>query len=200
MFLLDWTQSTPSKPPESTQEMAKGIKLNCFDCQHVAATWSDLLFHVHINHKNNKTPGRDAKGSSSSNFDRPTYFQCKSCHFHGFSGIEMMKHFAAHHIGTQLSGKTGWNSSCVNFYRYGLVGLVSGLKDMGEWFMLWERVYFWGKGVVCACFFTLMTSYQCSFVGRLSEKKALTPRPFRQVHNHHTGKSEHSCWTLKNWT
>ena len=95
----------------------------------------DLIEHVETKHGKASTAGGDKKKSkkklyfsgNDSNlisskledlkpattrcFLEPTYYQCRSCKFFGFSGIEMMDHYSACHKETEVCANDKKDSS-----------------------------------------------------------------------------------------
>jgi hypothetical protein len=53
----------------------------------------------------------DLKPATNRCFLEPTYFQCRSCKFFGFSGIEMMDHYSDCHKETEVSANDNKDSS-----------------------------------------------------------------------------------------
>ena len=54
----------------------------------------------------------DLKPATTRCFLEPTYFQCRSCKFFGFSGIEMMDHYSACHKETEVAANDN-EDSCI---------------------------------------------------------------------------------------
>ena len=71
----------------------------------------------------------DLKSATTRCFLEPTYFQCRSCKFFGFSGIEMMNHYSACHKETEVAANDNKEDSCIAEAAADIIAANSDVTD-----------------------------------------------------------------------